>query len=102
MTMKHKIFIADRGNVQFWYPEDWKVTPQKNGSVKFEDPAEDCVIVSGPHHVCLLAGAHLALPAGFGYGARKLYARRRLSIRLAATSAANFDDKKLNVGLFVA
>jgi hypothetical protein len=41
---KHKVFIADRGNVQFWYPEDWKVTPQKSGSIKFEDPGEDCVL----------------------------------------------------------
>jgi hypothetical protein len=40
----HKVFIADRGNVQFWYPEDWKVTPQKSGSIKFEDAGEDCVL----------------------------------------------------------
>lgn len=40
----HKVFIADRGNVQFWYPEDWKVTPQKNDRIKFEDPGEDCVL----------------------------------------------------------
>jgi len=51
MSMKHKIFIADRGNVQFWYPEDWKVTPQKGGSVKFEDPKEDCVLEVSYFHL---------------------------------------------------
>lgn len=40
----HKVFIAGRDNVQFWYPEDRKVATQKSGSIKFEDSDEDCVL----------------------------------------------------------
>ncbi|MGH7598334.1 MAG: hypothetical protein ACREOI_18415 [bacterium] len=40
----HKVFIADRGNVQFWYPHDWKFTPKNSGIIKLEDPGEDCIL----------------------------------------------------------
>lgn len=40
----HKVFIADRGNLQFWYQHDWKFTPKSSGIIKLEDPGEDCIL----------------------------------------------------------
>ncbi len=36
----NKIFVADRGTMQFEYPKDWVVSPGESGSIRFFDQEE--------------------------------------------------------------
>jgi hypothetical protein len=46
-TPGYKVFVADRGAVQFQFPEAWVVLPEDGGVIAFHDrnpPDDDCVL----------------------------------------------------------
>ncbi len=46
-TPGYQVFVADRGSVQFSFPEGWIVTPEDDGAIAFHDrtpPDDDCVL----------------------------------------------------------
>lgn len=46
-TPGYRVFVADRGAVQFEFPEAWVVIPEESGAIAFHDrkpPDDDCVL----------------------------------------------------------
>ncbi|MCE9584378.1 MAG: hypothetical protein K8T20_17970 [Planctomycetes bacterium] len=71
-----KILILDRGNVEFAFPGDWSVKPDKAGFIKLEDAGENC----------LLEVSYMRLPP-LGPGAPDVAERVRAALGQRSTGA---------------